>query len=381
MSWARRILVDQEVQAVDAATRRIPLPARGALSAIELRVGGTNGATRNIQRLFDALTRVEVVANGSEVLFSLEGAELYRWAHFLLKKEPPHIWTEQNGIIQYLTMPIMFGRYVGDSEFWLDLAKYNAVELRVQFAPTIAATGYVTATFSIHAPYWIDDSVPGPGPHRGYLRTTQVKAFTSLAAGEDITELSRLYRLMDLMVYARHAAVDDGGDITIAEVRANDKALIPATGRWNDWAALAEDLLGVDGMHEGICFPLDTETSMLHTGRIVSLGLLPTLVQSDANGLVTYTSGAVAGDQLTHSCSDVADAAASTHFTAAAARRILYFRAAGLGVGNAILIPFALNGNPDEALNAPSFSRLQLALTQGGAGSTVRVSTRELVPA
>jgi hypothetical protein len=381
MTWARRVLLDQEVQAVDAGTRRVPLPARGALSGIELRVGATNGATRGAERLFDSLTRVEVVANGSQVLYSLEGAELYRWAHFILRKEPPHIWTEQNGIGQRLNMPICFGRYMGDPDFWLDLSQYQAVELRVTYAPTIAATGFVTGTFQIHAPYWIDDSPAGPPGRRGFLRTTQVKAFTSLAAGEDITELSRLFRYMDMLVYCRHAAVADGGDLTIAEVRANDKALIPATGRWDDWAALAEDMLGVNGDHEGVMFPLDTETSDVHTGRILDVHLMPTLVQSDANGLTTYTIGGVAGDRITHSCSDLADAAATTHFTAAAARKVLYFRATGLGVGNAILIPFALHGNPDEALDAPSFSRLQLALTQGGAGSTVRVSTREVVPA
>jgi hypothetical protein len=322
-----------------------------------------------------------VVADGSNNLFSLEGVELYRWAHFLLKREPPHVWTEHNGIVQYLTLPILFGRYLGDPEFWLDLSQYRAVELQVQYAPTIAVTGFAAGTFQIHAPYWIDDSPGGPGARRGWLRTTQVKAFTSVVAGEDVTELSRLYKLWDLMVYARRAAVADGGDITIAELRANDRAIIPATGRWDDWQAMAEHGLGVDGSHEGICFPLDTETSLLHTGRILSIRLAPVFVQSDANGIISNTIGAVAGDQVTHSSSDLADAAATTHFTAAAARRDTYFRGVGLGVGNAILMPFALQNNPDFALDAPSFSRLQLALTQGGAGSTVRISTRELVPA
>jgi hypothetical protein len=381
MSWSRRALVDQEIQGNDAGTRRIQLPAKGALSGIELRCGCTNGATRGTQRIFEALTRVQVVANGSEVLFSLEGAELYRWGHFLLKREPPHIWTEVAGAVQYLTLPIKFGRYLGDPDFWLDLSQYRNVELQVQYAPTIAATGFVTLTFQIHAPYWIDDSPSGPGARRGWLRTTQVKAFTSLGAGEDITELSRLYKLYDLLVYARAPGVADGVDITIAELRANDKAFIPTTGRWDDWQALAESGLGVDGMHNGVCSPLDTEVSLLHTGRIVDIRLAPVFAQSDANGIITNTIGAIAGDQITHSCSDLADAAATTHFTAAAARRATYFQSRGLGVGNAILIPFATQLSPENALDAPSFSRLQLALTQGGAGAVVRVSTRELVPA
>jgi len=379
MSWSRRLLLDQEIQGNDLGTRRVQLPARGALSGIELRCGCTNGATRGTQRIFEALTRVEVVADGSNFLFSLEGAELYRWLHYILGKEPPHVWTEHSGIVQYLTLPILFGRYLGDPEFWLDLSQYRAVELRVQYAPTIGATSFVTTTFQIHAPYWIDDSPGGPGARRGFLRTTQVKAFTSLGAGEDVTELSRLYKLWDLMVYARHAAQNDGIDIPIAELRANDKALIPATGRWDDWAGVAETLLDVDGSHEGIAFPLDTETSLLHTGRLLSLVASPVFAM--AASIIEYSLGAIAGDQLTHSCSETLTAAATVHFTAWAARRDLLWKANGLGVGNAILIPFCLHGNPDEALDAPSFSRLQLALTQGGAGSIVRVSTRELVPA
>lgn len=381
MSWSRRLLLDQEVQGNDLGTRRVQLPARGALSGIELRCGCTNGATRGTQRIFEAITRVEVVADGSNVLFSLEGTELYRWAHFKLRKEPPHIWTEVAGAVQYLTLPVLFGRYLGDPDFWLDLSQYRNVELRVTYAPTIAVTGFVTTTFQIHAPYWIDDSSAGPGARRGYLRTTQVKAFTSVAAGEDVTELSRLNKLYDLMVYARAPGVNDGVDITIAELRGDDKRIIPATGRWDDWQALAESGLGIDGMHNGVCSPLDTEVSLLHTGRIVDVRLAPVFVQSDANGIITNTIAAVAGDQITHSSSDLADAAATTHFTAAAARRAIYFQSRGLGVGNAILIPFALRDDPGFALDAPSFSRLQIALTQGGAGAIVRVSTRELVAA
>lgn len=381
MSWSRRLLLDQEVQASDAATRRVQLPARGALSGIELRCGCTNGATRGQERVFEAIDRIEVVADGSNVLFSLEGVELYRWAHVLLRKEPPHINIETNAGVQYLTLPVLFGRYLGDPEFWLDLSQYRNVELRVQYSPTIAVTQFATGTFQIHAPYLIDDSPGGPGGRRGWLRTTQVKAFTSVAAGEDVTELSRLFKLWDLLVYARHAAVADGGDITIAELRANDKALIPATGRWDDWAAENEIVNRIEGRHAGLLLALDTDTFDTFTGRILDAGLRPVFVQSDANGIITTTINAVAGDRVTVSASDLADAAATTHFTAAGARRGIYWTAKGLGIGNAILIPFALEGNPDFALDAPSFSRLQLALTQGGAGAIVRVSTRELVPA
>jgi hypothetical protein len=125
----------------------------------------------------------------------------------------------------------------------------------------------------------------------------------------------------------------------------------------------------------------DTETFDTHTGRIWSATITPVFVMSDANGVIEAMINSLAGDRLTMSVSDTADAAASTHFTAAAADRAMHWRAKGLGVGNAILIPFAFDGKFDGALDPRDMSRLQLVLTQGAAGGTTRISTRELVSA
>jgi len=381
MGFERRNLLDQEAQLSDAATRRVPLPRLGALSGIELRTRITNGATSGLERVFTALDRIEVVADGSNVLFSLEGFELYRWAHHFYGKEPPHIWTEAAGGVQALTLPIPFGRFLGDPEFWLPLSNFRDVELRIQYSPTIAATGFVTATTEFHAQLLIDDNQNPPGPHLGYLRTTQVNAFTSLAAGDTIIELARMYPYWDLHVYAREAAIADGVDITRAQVWVNDTARIPFDGRWDDIQALNEHLQGVDGVHDGLVLVGDADTVALHTGRILSIALEPVFVQSDANGVILVNVGSVAGDVVTISYADLADAAAATHFTASAADRAVYFRAAGLGVGNSILIPFAERNNPDLALPSADLGRLQLVLTNGGADGVVRVSTRELVVA
>ncbi len=123
----------------------------------------------------------------------------------------------------------------------------------------------------------------------------------------------------------------------------------------------------------------DADTRDLHTGRVLSGYFTPVFTQSDANGVVTLTIASIAGDSITLSYSDTADAAASTHFTASAADREIRFMAKGLGVGNSILIPFVERGNPDLALQSHDLGRLQLVLTNGGAGADVRVSAREWV--
>ncbi len=380
MGFTRRFLLDQETQANDAATRRVALPRTGALSALEVRVRITNGATSGLERIFDAIDRVEVVAEGSNVLFSLEGSELYRWAHHFYNREPPHIWNENATAVQSLTFPVPFGRWFGDPDFWLPLHAYRDIELRVQYSPTIAATSFATGTVELHVVALIDDEDFSGLAARGFLRTTQVNAFTSTASGDTITELARMYPYFDLHVFAREATIADGVDITRAQVWVNDKARIPFDGRWDDIQALNEIVHGVDGSHDGIAFRGDADVIPVHTGRVISAHFMPVFTQSDANGVVTLTIASIAGDSITLSYSDTADAAASTHFTASAADREIRFTAKGLGVGNSILIPFVERGNPDLALQSRDLGRLQLVLTNGGAGADVRVSAREWVP-
>lgn len=379
MLWERRLLLDQETQSSDSATRRITLPRSGFLSGLEVRTRVTNGATSGLEKVFEAIDRVEVIADGSTVLLSLEGVELYRWGHFIYGVEPPHRQDQQAAVVQELVLPVLFGRYFGDPEFCLDLARYRDVELRIQYSPTIAATEFATGTTQFHIPMWISEA--SPAGRRGYLRIQQVKAFTSVASGEERTELARLNPYYDIMVYAREAAVPDGTDITIAAIELNDGRIIPYYGRWDDWQSENEKLVPVNGEHRGIMLRGDTETFDTHTGRIWEAEVTPIFVQSDANGIVTQCIGSITGDQLAMSVSDLADAAATTHFTAAAADRPMLWRARGLGVGNAILLPFALKGNPDFALDPTQgdISKLELVLTNGAAGAAVRISTREIV--
>src|SRR6266545_3363750 len=343
MTFERRLLLDQETQSSDSATRRIPLPRRGLLSGLTLRTRITNGATSGLEKIFTAIDRVEVVADGSNYLFSIQGAALYRLAHFVYKVEPPHRQDQQLSVVQELTLPILFGPYFGHPNWALNLGNYRDVELRIQYSPTIAATEFVTGTTQFHVVMWIDADESVIGGQRGFIRTTEVRQFTTAASGVDLTELARRYPYWDIMVYCREAAID---------VR-----------------------------HNGIMLRGDTETFDTHTGRIWWATVTSIFVQSDAAGLVSNMIGSIAGDRLTMSVSDTADAAASTLFTAGAADRPMLWEAKGLGVGNAILIPFALHDNPDLALDARDRGRLQLALTQGGAGGDVQVVTRELVAA
>jgi hypothetical protein len=381
MSWERRLLLNAETQASDAATRRIALPRKGALSALLLRIRITNGSTAGEEHIVDAIDKVEVVADGSNVLFSLEGVELLRWAWYWLKRFPPQSWNEGVSAVQELNLPIFFGRYLGDPMFYLDLGQYRDVELRIQYSPTIAVTSFATATTQFHIPMWVDDSGAAPGPRLGFLRTTQVRAFNSAASGEDITELSRLYKYMDIMVYCREAAIADGVDITTVEVRVDDKRIIPFTGIWDDIQAENEQMFGIIPIVNLLALRANAATIGMRTGRILEAKVGERFTYAATVDFPMYTIASVAGDVITLAGQLVEGSATYAAVALDTTRRTLDVRARGLGIGNAIVIPFALNGNPDLALDPTNMSRLQLALTQGGADGATKISTRELVPA
>jgi hypothetical protein len=377
----RRYVANREVQASDSAIRILALPRFGKLSGMTVRIEMTNGATRGAALIQDQINRVEVIANGSDVLFSLEGNELYRWNWRWLKSRPPQLRSEVAGAVQDLFLIIPFGVELGDENYCLDLAQYQTVELRINYTTTISATAFATGTttFSVITYLWPDGYVSGP--RMGYMRTTQFRAFTSVASGEDNTELPRRNKLMELLVFCRAAAVVPDTNITLLEVRESDGLFIPYTGRWADINA-ENDLMIIDMPQEsGIGLIQDTDTLDLLVYRAQGITLDPVFVQSDANGIVTVNIGSLAGDRLTLSASELADAAATTHFTAYASRRAVHWIARGVGIPGAIWVPLWDLEDPQSSYDAPTKSKVSFVLTNGAAGATVRASMREVVAA
>jgi len=380
VSLQRRYLLNREAQAVDAATREVELPRQGLLSGIGLRLECTNGATSGTEILIDAIDRVEVIANGSEVLFSLEGVELYKWNWVWQRSRPPQLRTMVAAAVQELFLIIPFGRKIGDKELYLDLARFQRVTLRVQHSPTISATTFATATFTISAILFeFEPGTPGLAS-RGRLRTTQVRAFTSAASGEEVFELPRQNPHTAYLVYAREAAIEDGVDISIVEVREDDGRVIPFTARWLDLQMQNEMDLDLTAIEEGIALLTDAGTFDTLVSRIqsIQLALLEDAAAADA---VTpqLTVGVVAADRVTVSILETDEDGTTAASALATALYRIYWMAKGIGIGNAVLIPMWDPEELSSAYPAPAKSKVQLALTQAAAGATTRVSVQELV--
>jgi len=380
MGLERRLLLDREVQSGDAATRRVELGRDVALSAILLRIECTNGATSGTELLIDAIDRIEIV-DGSQVLFSLEGTELYKWNWVWLRKRPPQVRTMAAAGVQELALLIPFGRSIGDKRLYLPTGRFQRPELTIEFSPTISATAFATATFTITAVEYSWPLGEVPGATLGYLRTRQIRAFTSAASGDEDIELDRTNPYMGALVYAREAAIADGVDITIVEVRENDGRVIPFRGRFLDIQMENQVMFDLDPVEEGIALLTDAETVDTLLSRVLSASVH--LIEDTAAADAAHPLARIAtitADRLAMSVIEVDEAATQADSAVATALYTLHWRARGIGIGNAVFLPLALPGDIENPYMAPQKNKVQLRLTQGGAGATVRVSTQELVP-
>lgn len=381
MTLERRYLLNRDVQSGDSGTRRVELARNGFVSAIGLRIECTNGATSGFERVHDAVDRVELIGDGSDVLFSLTGPELHRWQQVWQRRPAAEVWDEQGGNVQELFAVIPFGRFLGDPELALNLANYRRVELTVEFSPTIAATSFATGTFTITAIEYSWREGQQPAGVRGFLRTRQIRDFTSAASGDEEIELDRRYPIMGALVYAREAGVADGTDITTVEVQEDDGRVIPYTGRWLDVQAENQEMLDLESEVSGIALRSDADNIDTLLARILSAHVQVSEDLASAADQHYARIASITGDRIALTVYTLEGSATWAAMAVYATDIAIHVRARGIGIGNAVFIPLARPGDIANPYPAPEKSKVELVLTQGGAGATVRASVQELVPA
>lgn len=382
MALERRVLVDRDTRAADAGTVRYDLPRVGRCSAIGLGTRITNGATNNITEIIpESLDRVEVIADGSEVLASLSGLELYKWNFLLHKRRPPFNRTAAAGGVQELWLTVPFGRWLGDKELFLDFGNYRRVELVITFSPTIAATAFATGTttFTVVTYEWPDAMALA---RRGFIRLTQIAQFTTVAAGNQDVELPRAYPHLAYGVFCREATIEDGVDLTNLEVREDTGVRIPYTGRWNDIQAENRDDFDLDCEEDGIGLLTDADTLDTHQTRITqaTCDLIEDTGAADAAHPFARIA-TITADRLAFSVVETDQAGTQSDSVLATADYTIHWKVRGLGVGNFAIIPIGSWKDLEQTYDAPSKSKVELRHVQGAAGGDTRVSVAEMVPA
>ncbi|MBF6606963.1 MAG: hypothetical protein IVW53_15455 [Chloroflexi bacterium] len=357
-------------------------PRAGVLSGLQVKLAYTNGATGGGgQDIADIVSKIQVVGNGSDILFSLSGYELLKWAYKWQKDRAVQLRDAQPNDVQYCTFPVLFGRYLGDKDYWINLADYNTLDIQITYAPTISATQFATLTgvLDIIGVFW--PTGVGVPARKGWLRTTQINKFTTVAAGENVQILSNRYPYAGLMVYAFKQGDVEGADITTVELRLDGGTYIPITGRWVDLQEENDVAVINEPIEEMITFAGDNTAIETRSGRLLSAQ--SELVFPDAaDALVPiFRIRSMSGSQITTAQVSAAGSTVTGGGAVDATKRPVLWRSRGVGIGHAVFVPLTRNDDFDMPFDAPAHQDIRLALVQGGAGADVRVSAWEIVAA
>jgi len=196
----RDAVLEYQYTAKDTETKTKDLDLTEPISAIEIEVECTNGATSNLNNFIsDIVTKVEVV-DGSDVLASLNMSQLEALHFYKTGKMPCIFPSEWAGGIQRHNATLFFGRHLWDREYALDPKKFTNPQLKVTFNKAVIraanGTGFASGDnikLSLIAKVFAD--LPAPAQ---FLMQKQIESFTGAASGEKRVELPRdyIYRML-----------------------------------------------------------------------------------------------------------------------------------------------------------------------------------------
>jgi hypothetical protein len=226
MYWQIREILRTLNVVPDAQTLVVDLPRSNFLSGLYFNYQATTGSTAGLITLPKFITNISVIADGSTEIFSMAGEDVILSNYGLWKKLMPCNIQVAAGKPTYFTGVIPFGRFLGDPNFYLDCGRYASLELRVTFAPTVAATGIATGSqyFTVHGLMAMEAP---PAVRMGTLKTARKFKFTSSSSGDVVLDLPRgnVYRALQILDIGAGQTLDAGYSRVALDVNNGEKII------------------------------------------------------------------------------------------------------------------------------------------------------------
>lgn len=340
------------------------------ISAIDVIIRATNGSTSNQGNpLHVDVDRVEIV-DGTDRLHSLSLVQGIVQHHHESGKMPNHDLSEGAADVQQEGYRIMFGRELGDPEYWLDPRMFRNLRYRLTGDLTISTTvGFATGTRDITL---IAHTMPDrPGGRAGMFMTKELNQFTSLASGEDRTDLPDDFMYRNLGIRAFETGIGFDVDLTNLKLTQGKDAFVHFDMRATHFMDVMEFEKGIAERHIRL-FRTNADTPQLYFARIRGV----------TYNVITATDTfaahqAIAVDQPTIVLIEFGTPAVATLDTT---DRDIDAHVRGGMPHHAGVWPFGDPNDPTQWLQGEDLRNLELVLTQGGAGAAVSVWAQQVRP-
>lgn len=331
----------------------------GGLKIMELRCrySATNGATSNtLGKLNAKITKLEVV-DGSDVLHSLSGQEeqaLNFYRHGVLPFQQLNSKAAGVCIEEFI---INFGRFRGDRECYLDTGRFKNAQLRLTNAFTVSATaGIATGTGALTViAKVIEDGAPAC---RGFIMSKEQKSWTTVASGDEDTDLPLDFPYQSIMVKDLLTTVEP--DVSLTNLK-----LIMDAGRFIPFdlsaaIVLADNMARFGRARQRLNFLNDTAVTWLSDLYARAIGWMGPIGGTAKGGCSTVTA-----EQLV--------AYMTTGDTAS-----LFLNVEGYAPHSCLYLPFGDGSQIDDFLPVQGANELTLRASQGGASAAAAVVTNQL---
>lgn len=353
----------------DSDTFELDLKGFSSISAIDIIIRGTNGATSNQGvPLNTDIDTIEVV-NGSQVIHSLSGVQSRVLNTFEQRNYPSITLDEQAAAVQEEIFRVSFGRWVGDDQYWMRPSDFANPMLKVTNSLTIsAAAGFATGTGRITVIVWTWDEAPAN--RRGHFLTKEYKSFTSAASGDDRTDLPRDFPYRLVVFRGFETAVELHTDLTNIKLTLDNDRLIPLDMRTEQLRDLNAEWFGMFSVPQ-IVFRTDADApdSFLAYPR-----------EFQANALLDLDLASIdvrTVNELTIQLLSVTVVPAIAKSIVDTAINLV---AKGYGPHHSLAYPFGRMNDPESWFDPTSFGKFEAVLTQGGAGAAVSIFGQQIMP-
>lgn len=170
-------------------TKTIDLPKSALLSDLMIRFFATNGANPNKDNpIHDAVTKIEVMVDGSTVVKSLTGKEARMLSLFNTKKMPQDYNNELATDTQWMNFPLHLGRFPGDLLYGLDCGRHVNPQLKITWDTTLVGLDsnslFSTSVFPV-LDVLVTQIMEGSGFPNGYIKSHRLLTHTFSANSEE----------------------------------------------------------------------------------------------------------------------------------------------------------------------------------------------------
>jgi len=239
----------------NTGTKIFDLKTTDPISAIRLDFKGTNGETVNQNNLMnDVISNIELV-DGSDQLTSLNLKQAQALHFFDTRKTPlMRIEERASGSINEQCL-ILFGRYLWDKEYYLDLKKFTNPQLKITTAGltpnALAVGGFLDGSFKVTINLHVIED--GAVESKGFMMRKEVYSFTGAASGDEHIDMPQDYPYVGLLIRAYEDQKDFHENITDLKISCDAGKFIPVDKKCHDLIRMNEEDYGPLELRMQLC--------------------------------------------------------------------------------------------------------------------------------